>query len=109
MSPCREHGEQADRGHAASVVAPHLAQASDARGPATPPSRHAPTIAGTIVCVKNGGGGGVFEKGKKIYYFGTYPVGEVRREGRHDVCWKGQEGGEESHAHILVPPDCAQP
>ena len=37
MAPRREHGEQADRGHAASVVAPHLAQASDARGPATPP------------------------------------------------------------------------
>ena len=37
MAPRREHGLQADRGHAACVVAPHLAQASDARGPATPP------------------------------------------------------------------------
>ena len=37
MAPRREHGLQADRGHASSVVAPHLAQVSDARGPATPP------------------------------------------------------------------------
>ena len=37
MAPRREHGLQADRFHAACVVAPHLAQASDARGPATPP------------------------------------------------------------------------
>ena len=37
MAPRREHGLQADRGHAACVVAPHLAQASDARGPATSP------------------------------------------------------------------------
>ena len=39
MTPRSEHGLQADRGHAACVVAPHLAQASDARGPATPPQR----------------------------------------------------------------------
>ena len=39
MAPRREHGLQADRGHVACVVAPHLAQASDAWGPATPPYR----------------------------------------------------------------------
>ena len=39
MASRREHGLQADRFHAACVVAPHLAQASDARGPATTPQR----------------------------------------------------------------------
>ena len=46
MAPRREHGLQADRGHAACVVAPHLAQASDARGTATPPQgtpKHPPS------------------------------------------------------------------
>ena len=33
MAPRREHGLQADRGHVACVVAPHLAQASDALSP----------------------------------------------------------------------------
>ena len=37
MAPRREHGLQADRFYAACVVAPHLAQASDARGPASSP------------------------------------------------------------------------
>ena len=39
MAPRREHRQLADLGHAASTVAPVPAQASDARGMATPPQR----------------------------------------------------------------------